>query len=180
MVSKIEHRLLIALFAVSILLGTVRTIDWMIWSYQRSVEASEREKERLASGRDKIQFSGCNPCTPKAFEQILPIQSLLLLFAAVLFWTRRAAGILFSLSVLLVLLYGYYDWSRETSLIYLGTEISFPYSYQSYLLFNSTKIDIFVLLCTFSLLVLQIGLIVRFAAEKLHARLTPSDKTLST
>src|SRR5687768_15001498 len=128
------------------LLGTVRTTDWMIWTYDRSVEAAEREKERLASGKDKILFSGCNPCTSDPHETILAAQGILLVIALGFFAARKAWTISMSGGILLLILYGFYDWSRVTSANIRGSEFAYQYSYQSYLLLGSRKLDFVVLI----------------------------------
>jgi len=123
MLSTVEYKLIIAFFAVILLLSAVRTSDFVIFAYNRSVESSYYEKNRLANNHQKIVFSGgCNPCTSDPYEIIIPFQIVFLAFAFGGLIIRNTGSIIASTLILLSIVYGYLDWMRVTYKHGFGSE----------------------------------------------------------
>ena len=181
MLSTLEYKLLIGLFGITLLVCSVRTSQWAMAEYNRSVESAEYEKKREALGHDKITFSLCNPCGPKAYEIIIRWQILILSLAFVFFIIRNPISILFSQFVLGIILYGYFDWARLTREIVLYSE---PFELKSinfttYYLYNSTYLDHLLFLLTSTLFLMSAAVLLRFVTPKVCARLGTNDQTLS-
>lgn len=179
MLSNLEYKLLTVFFAVTLLVCAVRTTDFVIFAYTRSVESARIEKERIENFQPKIQFSACNPCTSYPFETIIPFQIAFLIVAFGLFLACRPITFIASGLILLWVIYGYFDWMNFSYKAVIGSEY---YDYKntslaSYLFVNSTVWDFILLAAEFALVILLIAVLVRFAAQRLHARLNLDDKT---
>lgn len=170
MLSKIEHKLLLALFAVTLLFSCIRTYDIAVFQYNRSVEHAELEERMAASG---IRFSGCNACGTPLYETLILFQ-LVFLFVALACTARRRPGtVVVSILFLLVSAYAYFGWFSETYLRVAWADRAFEDrpGMNSYLLSNSTALDFLVVFCIATLITIQSAILVRFTAESVHARL---------
>lgn len=180
MLSNVEYKLLTVLFCLTILICLIKTGDLVIKEHNRAVEAAEFEKKRVALGEDKISFSGCSgDCSPSVFEIILPYQLLLLLVSFGLFLVRRPATLLISFLVLSLNLYAYFEWMRFTHRSGTSSEFTnlFATPLTSYFLIGSTTLDFISIGLIFSVCVLQFGLMSRFGAERMRAKLVSNDQT---
>lgn len=175
MLSNIEHKLLLGFFAVTLLFSCFRTYDILAFEYNRSVERAELEKRLAESGTERIQFSGCNPCGPELFETLILFQGILLLIALGSTALRKLGTILISVFLLLLAAYGYLGWLWVTYVNFAWSELG-PGErpgLMSYLLTKSTPWDFLTIFCIVTLIAIQTAIVVRFVAERVHARLRP-------
>lgn len=178
MISDLEYKLLLAFFALTLLFSSIRTSDFVILEYNRSVERAEQEKNRIANNTPKISFSSCFYYT-RAYETIIPAQLFFLVPAFVCTFLRRTGYMIASLFGPVVLLYAYFEWLQDSYYAIVGSEaINFDNTgLMSYLLYNSIANDFLILFSVSILLVVKSALLVRFAATRLHAKLEADDWT---
>lgn len=179
MLTRLEHKLLVAFLALTCLLSVSGAAKTAIDRYNEDVILEQQLK---SSGRERISFSGCNPCNSYPHEEILPIRPLLLLISLGLLLVRSIGPLILSAIPLGIILYGYYDWLEATHKTAHGSEfyVYGTLSINEHLMFNSTILDILLLAAIFAVCVLQTAVTVRFSVEWIRARLTPNDQTPCT
>ena len=174
MPSNLEYKLLFSLFALALIISIARSREFAIGAYNRSVERARIEEQRKSSGADRIRLVACDfGGRSRAYETIIPFHFFFLLGSFAFAAARTIGTLLFSMLTLAVVVFGYFDWLRETQRIVLGSEsfLRDQISLRSYLLFNSNYLDFAVLISVLALLAIEAGLLVRFLAERFRARL---------
>jgi hypothetical protein len=181
MISDLEYKLFISFFALTLFFSVVRTSDLVILAYNQSVERAEREKERIANNSPKIVFSHCIFNT-RNYEMLIPAQLLFLAAAFGLSFVRKPSFWVASMHGPIIMVYAYFDWHRDTYFAIVGSESdSFANtSFKSYLLYGSSMMDFVIFIAISVLLLLQGSVLVRFAVERIHARLGLDDPTPRT
>ena len=175
MVSTLEHKLLLAFFALTLLFSAIRTSGWIQASYDRWRERTRIEQEREASGGEKIRFAACDFGGPRAYESIIFYQIIFLLCAFGCSAFRHAVAVVLSTLTLLLVLFGYFGWLSDTYVLVVSSDYTYAErpAFTSYLLYNSTTLDFVILFSIMALLTIHSAIIVRFIDEGIRARLGP-------
>lgn len=163
MQNSTEYKILLSLFCIILFIGVIRSGELSVENYNQHVAETQLKKLRDANGQEKINLSGCNPCTPRPYESILPLQIILLPLAFWLFTVRKVLTTVLSNIVILFILYGYINWLLET---YEARSLSESWHHKDirlwdYLFYNSSIFDLILFICLSTLTALINFILVR-------------------
>lgn len=171
--SQTEHRLFLGITLLICCLFFINLTEKTVAGYNTTIQNEQTEKRDLANTNERINLSGCFPCTTPIHETILPLQFLTLPFIFLSLLKRHLGTLILSFSLTSFTLFGYVSWINYTYYSRIAAEnfhfMNMPFN--NYLLLNSTVLDFILFLMLSVLCILQISILLRFVIEKFQAKI---------
>ena len=172
-ISSIEHKMFLAIALLICCLFFTNLFTKPIAEYNESFRTVQIVKSNSNDTNERIQLSGCYPCTTPFFITMLQFQILVLPVIFFSLFKRHLGNIFFSFILSLFILLGYAGWIEHTyyTIIYLENNHTLNSHFYNYFFLDSTILDFILFLMLSVLCILQFLVLMRFVIEKFQAKM---------
>lgn len=173
-VSPLEHNILLALALLICCFYFTNISNKLIFDYNQAVQSEQLKKQRIANGEKEFSFDLYGGYGSPLYEIILTFQFLTIPLLCLSVKRNTLAKFIFSLLLTALTLFGYISWMiatyklREASRDFTEDNLSF----NSYILFQSTVLDLGLFLAFAILFILLSTILMRFTFEKFQVKIS--------